>query len=204
MSGGVNETAWKVGWKPKAVIIGMFVVGAIIGALVDQAGLFGFLGLIAGVGLWFWGRNEVNDKYASELEDFRDRSRSKVESATAGLEAEAVHTFISSNGSSPPLIEPDSQYQASHLLFGDTSILVNDEYGFDMENRKMVQGGSQNEYFYDQITGVDSENYSNYAELVINMSGGGGHTIRSRDPSSINQVKSDLQQRMRDARRATQ
>lgn len=201
MSENVNSTAWKVGWRPKAVIIGLLIVGGVIGALIDQAGSFAFLGLIAGVGVWFWGRSEINDKHVSVLGDFRDRSYSKVEDATAGLEAEAVHSFISSNGNSPPLIEPDSEYYASHLLFGDTSVLVNDEYQFDMVSRKMVQGGSQNEYFYDQITGVDSENYNNYGELVINMSGGGSHVIRSRDSSSINDVKSDLQQRMRNARR---
>lgn len=197
----VNGWRWKIGWQPKKIIVGLMILGAIVGAMLDYIGQFAFLGLVVGVLVWFWGRAEVNAKYMSLLQDFRDQTRSKVERETGGMSLSSAHTFIGGHGSSPLFIEPSKKYKASHLLFGDTSVVINRQYHYKMPGRDTTQGGKQQEVFYDQIANVQSEDFANYAELQISLSSGQTERIKGRDTSGINAVKRDLQQKMRDARR---
>ncbi|NHN61082.1 MULTISPECIES: HEAT repeat domain-containing protein [Halorussus] len=198
----INGTRWTIGWSPKQVIVGFLIGGVVVGAMAEAVGAFAFVGLLAGVGTWLWGRSEVNSKYLSLLEDFRDGSRRQIERETGGMEVSSAHTFVSASGDSPALIEPARTYRTAHLLFGDTSIVVNRQYEFDMKERTQRKGGKQQEVFYDQISNVQSEDYKNYAELQISLSSGDTEHIRGRDTAGIDEVKSDLQQKMRDARRA--
>ncbi|WP_115863436.1 HEAT repeat domain-containing protein [Halorussus litoreus] len=203
----INGTRWKIGWSPKLVIISLLVVGFIVGAMAGGeepakvAGQLGIVGLIGGTAVWLWGRHEVNAKYTTLLEDFRDSSRKQVERETGGMTVSSAHTFISAVGSSPMGIEPARKYSTAHLLFGDTSVVVNRQYKYDMKERTQRKGGKQQEVFYDQISNVQSEDYNNYAELEISLSSGDTERIRGRDTAGINRVKSDLQQKMREARR---
>ena len=197
----VDGNAWKVGWRPKLIIILGLILGGVVGALIDSPGMFAFIGMVAGIGVWLWGRSEVNGNYNTLLENFRDSTQSKVEESTGGLDVHSVHSFIAGAGDGPPLIEPSPKYTASHLLFGETSLVINREFEYNMKDRTTVRGGEQSELFYDQISGVQSENYSNYAELIITRSDGGKEVLRSMDPSGVNDVKSDLQQKMRESRK---
>lgn len=197
----MNDFRWKVGWRPKFVILLFIVFGGIIGAWLEEIGAFLFVGLIAGIVVWFWGRGEVNAKYMTLLENFRDETRSKVERDTGGMAVSSAHTFIGGSGNSPVFIEPSKRYEASHLLFGDTSVVINRQYSYKMPPRKSVQGGAQQEVFYDQIANVQSEDFANYAELQISLSSGQTERIKGRDTSGINAVKRDLQTKMREARR---
>ncbi len=197
----VNGWRWKIGWQPKKIIIGLTIIGAIVGAMLEYIGEFAFLGLVVGVFVWFWGRGEVNAKYLSLIQDFRDQTRSKVERETGGMSLSSAHTFIGGHGSSPLFIEPSKKYKASHLLFGDTSVVINRQYHYKMPPRDTTQGGKQQEVFYDQIANVQSEDFANYAELQISLSSGQTERIKGRDTSGIDAVKRDLQQKMREARR---
>jgi hypothetical protein len=197
----VNDWRWKVGWQPKKIIVGLTILGGIVGAMLEYVGQFAFFGLVVGVLVWFWGRGEVNAKYMSLIQDFRDETRSKVERETGGMSLSSAHTFIGGHGSSPIFIEPSKKYKASHLLFGDTSVVINRQYHYKMPQRSTTQGGKQQEVFYDQIANVQSEDFANYAELQISLSSGQTERIKGRDTAGINGVKRDLQQKMRDARR---
>ncbi|MFC6955198.1 hypothetical protein [Halorubellus litoreus] len=197
----VNGWRWKIGWQPKKIIVGLTILGAIVGAMLEYIGQFAFFGLVVGVLVWFWGRGEVNAKYMSLIQDFRDQTRSKVERETGGMSLSSAHTFIGGHGSSPIFIEPSKKYKASHLLFGDTSVVINRQYHYKMPPRDTTQGGKQQEVFYDQIANVQSEDFANYAELQISLSSGQTERIKGRDTSGINAVKRDLQQKMREARR---
>jgi RNA polymerase subunit RPABC4/transcription elongation factor Spt4 len=197
----VNGWRWKIGWQPKKIIVGLTIFGAIVGAMLEYIGQFAFFGLVVGVLVWFWGRGEVNAKYLSLIQDFRDETRSKVERETGGMALSSAHTFIGGHSGSPLFIEPSKKYKASHLLFGDTSVVINRQYHYEMPGRDTTQGGKQQEVFYDQIANVQSEDFANYAELQISLSSGQTERIKGRDTSGINGVKRDLQQKMRDARR---
>jgi len=197
----IDDTRWKIGWSPGVTVIGALIAGAVIGVLIDAPAIMAVLGLVAGLAVWLWGQREVNENYRTLLENFRDASRLKVERSIGGLNVSSMHTFISSSGGSPMLIEPARAYSATHMLFGDTSVVINREYEYDIKERRTLQGGEQRELFYDQISNVKTDSYANFAELDITLSSGDRETIRSLNPSGLDDVKSDLQRRMRTARR---
>lgn len=197
----IDDTRWKIGWSPLLVIFPLTLIGALIGWNTDNLVVFSAAGLLAGLGIWYLGVQEVNSKYPPLLDDFQDTTRKRVADETGGITVNSMYTFVSPMGDSPPLIKPAKTYSVAHLIFGDTSLLINKAFQYDMENRTTYRGGEQSELFYDQISNVQSENYSNYATLQVSLSSGEIAEIPSRDPQSVEAVKSELQENIRAARR---
>lgn len=197
----IHDTKWKIGWNPLLFVFFPILIGAVIGWQVDNLLLFLIGGAIAGLVIWYLGAQEVNEKYRVLLEEFRDTTRNRVADETGGINVNSMYTFVSPVGESPMLLEPAETYVTSHLIFGDTSLLINEEFQYDMEDRTTFRGGQQSELFYDQISNVQSENYSNYATLQVSLSSGQIKEIPSRDPRSVEEVKAELQEHIRAARR---
>jgi hypothetical protein len=187
------------------VILPAIVLVAGIGYAVDSTAeniaIFAGAGLLVGIAIWYWGVQEVNDKYHPLLGDFRDRSQTWVTEETGGIKINSIYNFFSSAGNSPSLIEPAPTYHITHILIGDTSVIINKQFQYDMESRTGLRGGDQSELFYDQISNVRSENYNNRATLELSLSSGQVIEIPSRDPQGVEMVKSELQQYMRTVRR---
>lgn len=207
-SGGnirINDTRWTVGWNPLTIIVPLVIVAAALAILVelepDQILVCTGLAILAGLAVWYWGVAEVNSKYNPLIRNFRHSTRQRVANETGGINVNSMYSFINFRGSSPPLVEPARKYDAAHIVFGDTSVLINEEFEYHMEDRTPYRGGEQAELFYDQISNVRSENYKNRQTLQISLSSGQVAEIPSTDPDGVTQVKSELQQKIRAARR---
>jgi len=197
----INDTRWSIGWKPLQVVAVPTIALTIVGVAVDQIAVFLVLGVLVGVAVWYWGVAEINQKYPPLIDDFRESTRNRTANETGGVNVHSLHTFISTQGSSPSLVEPAPSYSAAHIIFGDTSVIINEEFRYDMRDRSTYRGGQQAELFYDQISNVRSESYVNYAILEISLSSGQVKEIPSRDPNRVESVKGELQQNIRAVRR---
>lgn len=197
----INDTRWSIGWNPLLAIVPATVIGAALGWQADELVALTAIGLIAGVAVWYWGVTEVNSKYSPLLETFRESTRNRVANETSGVNIDSMYSFVTFAGNSPPLIEPAPSYYAAHIISGDTSVVINEQFRYDMEDRATYRGGEQAELFYDQISNVRSENYKNSATLEISLSSGQVKQLPSNDPQRVEAVKSELQQKMRAVRR---
>jgi hypothetical protein len=201
----IDNTRWKIGWNPFMIILPPIVLGAGIGYAVDSAAkniaIFAAVGLLVGLAIWYWGAQEVNKKYSPLLDNFRDMSQNWVTEETGGIKLNSIYNFFTSAGDSPSLIEPAPTYHITHIFIGDTSVIINKQFQYDMESRTSLRGGEQSELFYDQISNVRSKKYNNRATLELSLSSGQVIEIPSRDPQGVEMVKSELQQYMRTVRR---
>lgn len=217
----IDDKRWWIGWRPTIFVLGIPLLGLVLGFLVDsrfiedlsepaELGtsmlsrppiLFPILGFVAGLIVAYWGAAEINANYSEILGRFSDTSGSAVQESTSGLQAFSTYSFIDIiDNSSPLFVQPCRKYRATHLVFGERSVIMNREHKYDLKRRKQVKGGQQEEILYDQISSIYTENYKNYGELKITLSSGNEKTITSDDIPKINDVKSDLQKKMRQAR----
>jgi len=197
----INDTRWSIGWNPLKAILPTTIGGVALGLVAEEVVVLLVLGAVVGVAVWYWGVSEVNQKYFPLVETFRDSTRQRVADETGGLTVNSMYSFIGQVGDPPPMVEPAPTYSVAHIIFGDTSILINEEFRYDMGDRATFRGGEQSELFYDQISNVRSESYVNYATLQISLSSGQVKEIPSTDPDRVETVKSELQQSIRAARR---
>ena len=216
----INDTRWWIGWRPMVPILGVLLVGAVLGLAIEpdftsefnspdseaepsnlifsMPVILSAVGLLFGIGVAYWGAAEVNSKYETLLNTFIENASAQAEKSTGGFDT--FRDVITRT--SPMFIQPSKRYGATHLLFGDKSLVMNREFKYDMKDRQSIKGGSQEEIMYDQISNIYSQDYANYSELSITLSSGVTKTVTSFDPSALAEVKSNLQQRMRQAREA--
>lgn len=197
MAGDVNNIRWKIGWSPWSVIIGITVVFTLIGAGVEEVGAFFVLGILAGVITWYWGVREINDKYRPFVKKFIGESE---RNAKRGIDVEDANLYnlTYNSGSSPLLVEPSDTYYNTTIVVTETSINLNKGAEYDMKSRSGVGGGTNKEIYYDQVTGVQSHQDGAFTELEIKTSGGGSTRISSSATDTVDEVVSQVRQRVRE------
>ncbi|APW97333.1 hypothetical protein CHINAEXTREME_05900 [Halobiforma lacisalsi AJ5] len=197
MAGDVNNIRWKIGWSPWSVIIGVTVVFTLIGAGVEEVGAFFVLGILAGVITWYWGVREINDKYRPFVKKFIGESE---RNAKRGIDVEDANLYnlTYNSGSSPLLVEPSDTYYNTTIVVTETSINLNKGAEYDMKSRSGVGGGTNKEIYYDQVTGVQSHQDGAFTELEIKTSGGGSTRISSSATDTVDEVVSEVRQRVRE------
>lgn len=207
MSEEVNKLRWRVGWKPKIVIVAGLVIGLVIGVAIDSIGVGLLIGLVVGGGAWFWGVQEINDKYVDVVEDFERDATNSAKSTLSMDGDEDWYTFTGGLGeSSPPLVEPDRRYITSIIAVGDVSAAMNSGAEIDMESLANAGGGSTSELYYDNINNVssakDNVNGTPQARLEISSVGGEEFVLREeQNLDAVPKVESQIREEMREARR---
>lgn len=196
MAADGNTLRWKLGWSPWLVIGSIVLVSTIVGVVLEATGWFLILGLAAGFGTWYWGVVEINDSYRPYIEGFLSRS---AQNAKRGIDVEDgdLYNLTYTSGQSPPLVEPDDTYSNTTIVVTETSINLNKGATYDMKSRSGSGGGTNEEIYYDQVTGVQSHQGGNVTELEIQMSGGNSTKIRSNKTDTVDSVVSDVRQRVR-------
>jgi len=195
--GNVNNVRWKIGWSPWAVIIGVTIVFTLIGAGVEQVGAFFVLGILTGIITWYWGVREINGKYQSFVQKFIGESE---RNAKRGIDVDdaKLYNLTYNSGSSPLLVKPSDAYYNTTIVVSETSINLNKGAEYDMTSRSGVGGGTNKELYYDQVTGVQSHQDGAFTELEIKTSGGGSTRISSAATDTVDEVVSEVRQRVRE------
>lgn len=198
-SGNVNNVRWKIGWSPWIVIIGVTVVFALVGVAVDRIGPFLALGILSGIITWYYGVREINAKYQSFVEQFVGESE---RNAKRGIDIEdaKLYNLTYNSGSSPLLVTPSDNYYNTTIVISETSINLNEGAEYDMESRSGVGGGTNKELYYDQVTGVQSHQDGTFTELEIKTSGGESTRISSVATDTVDQIVSEVRQRVRETK----
>lgn len=196
----VSGIQWKLGWSPWLSILGVTIAFTIVGAAIDAIGMFFVIGLIGGIGVYFWGTREINDNYETLLSQFISESERK---GARGIEADSANTYSLTYGlgDSPPLVEPSKTYKTNTLVVTDASANVNKGATYDMKKRSSAAGGSNRELYYDQISAVESHQDGNRSVLEIRTSGGDTIEIGSTNTDTVDQAMSDVRKRVRKAKR---
>lgn len=197
MAADINNLRWRVGWSPWRVIIGVTVAFAIIGAAMEAIGPFIALGLLGGIVVWYWGVREINNKYEPLIQKFIGESE---RNARRGIEVDSaeLYNLTYNSGSSPPLVSPAETYHNTTIVITDTSINLNKGAKYDMEARSGAGGGTNEEIYYDQVTGVRSHQDGTFTELEIQTSGGDSTRISSIATDTVDEVVSEVRQRVRE------
>lgn len=195
--GSVNNVRWKIGWSPWSVIIGVTIVFTLIGAGVEQVGIFFVLGILTGIITWYWGVREINAKYKSFAQKFIGESE---RNAKRGIDIDdaKLYNLTYNSGSSPLLVKPSDTYYNTTIVVSETSINLNKGAEYDMKSRSGVGGGTNKELYYDQVTGVQSHQDGAFTELEIKTSGGGSTRISSAATDTVDEVVSEVRQRVRE------
>ncbi|WP_200531143.1 hypothetical protein [Halorubrum sp. LN27] len=195
--GNVNNVRWKIGWSPWSIIIGTTVVFSLIGAGVNEAGIFFVLGILSGMIAWYWGVREINAKYQSFVQKFIGESERNAKRGI-DLEEAKLYNLTYNSGSSPLLVKPADTYYNTTIVVSETSINLNKGAEYDMKSRSGVGGGTNKEIYYDQVTGVQSHQDGAFTELEIKTSGGGSTRISSAATDTVDEVVSEVRQRVRE------
>jgi len=202
-SSNVNGAAWWIGWRPKPVIIGGAIIGLILGIVADALVPLLFGGLVVGLGVYYWGTTEINNKYVTLRNSFKERARSSAEDK-AGLTAsdysESYSLFVR-KGRSPPFVKPSQQYGASFAFLTDISLNLDTGNVYDMKSRKETKSGSQREVYYDNMEDVKTNDRGGYTEIILKMSAGDDVSFSSGDQTEAEAVQRDLRNKIREVKR---
>ncbi|SER37667.1 hypothetical protein [Natrinema salaciae] len=197
MAADVNNLRWKIGWSPWLVTIGVTVAFTIIGAMIDAIGPFVGLGLLGGIAIWYWGVREINNKYQSFVQTFIGESE---RNARRGIEVDSadLYNLTYNSGNSPPLVRAADTYFNTTIVVTDTSVNLNKGAKYDMEARAGAGGGTNEEIYYDQVTGVRSHQSGAFTELEIQTSDGESTEISSIATDTVDDVVAEVRQRVRE------
>ncbi|WP_435552968.1 hypothetical protein [Natrinema sp. CGMCC1.2065] len=197
MAADINNLRWRAGWSPWRVIIGVTVVFTIVGAAMEAIGPFIALGLIGGIVVWYWGVREINNKYEPLIQKFIGESE---RNARRGIEVDSaeLYNLTYNSGNSPPLVSPSDTYHNTTIVITDTSINLNKGARYNMETRSGSGGGTNEEIYYDQVTGVRSHQDGTFTELEIQTAGGESTRISSIATDTVDEVVSEVRQRVRE------
>jgi len=176
----VNPVLWMIGWYwlyvfvggPILGIAGMFALDGALGILTLTVGFFGApIAAIAGL---VYVRMNVGSVRASGADEVMGRA-----AEVARLEGDGNETFslATDTGDSLPLLPPPVRRVAT-LVVGDALLLVHDSAVVNLPGLGWKVGDSTNEFYYDQISGVNynpNEN-SEGGTFWVNLSDGHGQS----------------------------
>jgi len=176
----VNPVLWIAGWKWLYVLIGGPILG--IAAII---GMEGGLGLAVGSLLFFGspilaavGLVYVRINYGEVLESGLDTVKNEA-AEVARLDGDGNETFtLVTEAGSGPLFLPKPTRKVATLVVGDSVLLVHDSAEVQLASRSWSVGQSTNEFYYDQIAGVNYEPHSKDegGEFWVNLSDGHGES----------------------------
>lgn len=195
----VSGIKWKLGWSPWLTIIGITILAVLIGSIVDVIGPMFILGLMAGVAVYYWGTQEVNNNYKELLTQFISESERK---GARGIEVDDAESYSLTygRGDSPFFVEPSKTYETTTIIVSDASVNVNLGAEYDMENRSSVAGGTNRELYYDQISAVESHQDGSRSILEISTSGGDNIEIGSTNTDTVDAAMRDVRDKVREAK----
>lgn len=180
----VNPVLWQIGWKWLYVLIGVPFMSLFIGAFLEViiAGWFGglvalllfFGGPVAAIAGFVHVRKNV-DAVLSEGIEILHRESNNI----TRLDTEETDSFslLGESGSSNPLL-PKPMRTIATLIVDDSLLLVHDSATLDLPNLTWKIGDSTNEFYYDQISGVNYNPYEDRegGEFWVNISDGQGQS----------------------------
>jgi len=179
----VNPALWKAGWYWLYVLVGGPILGIVaIFAIGEGPGLaigtILFFGapVFAMVGLVYV-RMNLGSVLDSGTESVREASEE-----VARLDGDDNETFslVTKAGSSLPLL-PKPKRKVATLVVNDSLLLVHDSAELDLPDLRWRVGQSTNEFYFDQISGVNYEPHSKRegGEFWVNLSDGHGESWES-------------------------
>lgn len=195
----VSGLRWKIGWSPWLTIIGISVLAVLIGSVADIIAPMFVLGLLAGVAIYYWGTQEVNNHYKELLQQFISESERK---GARGINVDDANSYSLTygHGDSPFFVEPSRTYETTTIIVSDTSVNVNLGAEYDMKNRSSVAGGTNRELYYDQISAVESHQDGSRSVLEIGTSGGDNIEIGSTSTDTVDAAMRDVREKVREAK----
>lgn len=193
----VNNVRWKIGWSPWRVIIGVTIAITLIGAAVERPGVFFVLGVFAGIVTWYWGVREINANYNAFLQKFIGESERNAKRGI-NLDEANLYNLTYYSGNSPVFVEASDKYTNTTIVVSETSINLNRGAEYDMRSRSGNGGGTNEELYYDQVTGVQSHQDGTFTELEIKTSGGDSTRVSSAATDTVDQVVSEVRKRIRE------
>jgi len=197
ISAGVNPLLWWAGWRIKATLGLVTILGAGIGYQLNMPYLLGTLSFMflsplgAVLSIWY-----VNRNYPSVLDGFHTTASDTAEELLSFDEEDNVGTYTLRSGSGSKILrKPNTKYTSATMLVTDFSVTIHDGNELDMISRTAEIADSTEEIYFDQISSV---NYTD-GEFWINRADGHGHSWESdREPED---ALDDIQQRVRDYKR---
>lgn len=153
----VNPLLWEAGWNWIYVFVGAPILGIFLGYLIG-----GGLGWALGLAAFFGGPTAA----IAGLAYVHMHTSDALESGTATVNSESAtvarldgddnetHSLVTDIGDSLPLL-PKPKRQIATLVVGDSLLLVHDSSTVDLPSLTWSVGDSTNEFYYDQVAGVN-------------------------------------------------
>jgi len=195
----INGFVWRIGWSPWLTILGITILAIIVGAVIDAIAALAGVGLLLGIGVYFYGTRVVNANYEHLLDQFISETE---RSAARGIEVanSSTYSLTWGSGSSPIFVEPSSVYETTTLVVTGTSVNINQGAEYTMPSRGQKSGGSNMEFFYDQITAVESHQDGTKSTLELRTSGGESLEVGSGATDTVDAAISEIRKRLRDVK----
>lgn len=195
----VNPILWLIGWKWVYVFVGIPILGIILGAGIGG----GFGGFIA-FALFFGGpaaaiagllhvRKNLDDVLSAGTKILH-----RVSNDVTRLDTNKTESFslLSVSGDSS-LFLPRPIRSVATLIVDDSLLLVHDSATVDLPNLSWSVGESTNEFYYDQISGVNYNPHEDRegGEFWVNISDGHGQSWQTT--SNANEALRAVQDKVR-------
>lgn len=195
----INGFVWKIGWSPWLTTLGVTIIAIIVGAVIKAIAPLAGVGLLLGIGIYFYGTRVVNANYEHLLNQFISESE---RSAARGIEVANSSTYSLTWGtaSSPIFVKPSKIYKTTTLVVTGTSVNINQGAKYTMSSREKKAGGSNREFFYDQITSVESHQDGTRSTLELRTSGGESIEVGSGATDTVDAAISEIRKRLRDVK----
>jgi len=197
--GDVNGFVWKIGWSPWLTTLGVTIIAIIVGAIIDAIAPLAGVGLLLGIGIYFYGTRVINGNYEHLLDQFISETE---RGAARDIEVANSSTYSLTWGvtSSPIFVEPWKVYKTTTLVVTGTSVNINQGAKYTMSSRVKKAGGTNREFFYDQITAVESHQDGTNSTLELRTSGGESVTVGSGATDTVDAAISEIRKRLREVK----
>ena len=186
---GVNKILWWAGWRAKETIGGLFVAGLVLG-FVYEIGILTVAGLFGGVGLWYLGTREINEKYGDLEEGFIADAKLAAK-GMLGMGGDVKSYSLMYASGAALLVNANRFYHKTTLVVGETSVAVHDVADLDMVNLNEKIGNATQELYFDQIGSV------NYDAPHFQIKTADGDVLQYQSSRKPDDALYDLQQRIR-------
>jgi len=177
----VNPALWQIGWNWLYVFLGAPILGIVLGYMLGGGlgwaiGLLSFFGgpAIAVAGLMYVHMNK-SDALADGTEVVK---REAAEVARLDGDNNETYSLVTNIGDSLPLL-PKPKRAVATLVVDDALLLVHDSAAVDLPSLSWSVGDSTNEFYYDQVSGVNynpNENDDEGGTFWVNLSDGHGQS----------------------------
>lgn len=187
---------WWAGWRPKHMVLGVTAVAGFIGVQIDMWFTLGFLGIFAGIGLWYAGTKHINEEYEGVLKAYLDEANNHAREILRfqGEDVE-IFTLRYASGSSF-LVKPNEEYRPTTLAVAESSVAVYDDTELDMVDVNPRLGTNTQEFYYDQISTVQFE------EPFLEIKTSDGDTLQYRSSREPDDALHELQAKLRNYKAA--